>query len=30
MGTDRQTDGQTDKPTDAGDNNNPSAEKAEG
>ena len=29
MGTDRQTDGQTDRRTDAGDHNNPSAEEAE-
>ena len=30
MGTDRQTDGQMDRRTDAGDDNNPSAEEAEG
>ena len=30
MGTDRQTDGQTDRRIDAGDDNNPSAEEAEG
>ena len=30
MGTDRQTDGQTARRPDAGDDNNPSAEEAEG
>ena len=30
MGTDRQTHGQTDRRTDEGDDNNPSAEEAEG